>query len=544
MLRYLNPLTYLKWIGDFIYAWGMSLPWGSVPKTIPALILVLVLGVVTVIASSDGSSNWRSNLLKKQLMTALDADDFETAELLLTRQVRERPDDGDLLYRLAMIKNEEGKTDEASVIMENLVATKRNKEAARWLLANRYNNRKWEELTSDEREEFGSLAKLMFEEYPGDTGVKSLYADYLLSSKKPAEAMPILEELAEANPLRGLQAAALARRDRNYEKATEIAESSLNALIALSKEEPANLRLSMAVARNQIFLAELGDEDQYKSAINTLNRAIRLAKTPEEQNAARQAFGDAMVMLVRNIEQTSEGSTTDRVKIMEHLQVAMQYAPKNPRVLTLISNQVLATLDDDDEQIAALRKSLVSGSSPGVAHFIRGTAALMRNDADVASRELRLAREHMPLSSAVMNNLAVVLSQKEGINLEQPMKLVEEAIKVSKPQAPPHFYETRGQILMRMERYEDAIPDLERALAVPQLGKKAHLDLVTCYEQLNDSEMADLHRQAAAEFDQNQAIEKAKEQGTPEPANDEPSEAEPEQEAESEAPTDGETNDS
>ena len=120
MLKYLNPLTYFKWIGQFIYAWGMSLPWSSAPKTIPALLLVLALAIAAVIASSDSSNNWRSNLLKKQLMVALDTDDFDTAELLLTRQVRDRPADGDLRYRLAMIQNEHGKTEEAVSQMQML----------------------------------------------------------------------------------------------------------------------------------------------------------------------------------------------------------------------------------------------------------------------------------------------------------------------------------------------------------------------------------------------------------------------------------------
>ncbi len=258
MLRYLNPLTYLKWIGEFIYAWGMSLPWSSAPMTIPALILVLVLSLASVVAFSTSSNNWRSNLLKRQLSTALDTDDFDTAELLLKRQVLEKPNDGDLRFRLAMIQSEKGKDEEAVSQMQRLVSLKRHKEAARWLVREKFDKRKWSDLSDADKLEFGSLTKLMYDEYPKDAAVKSLYADYLIASENFPKAYPILRELAQQNPLRGLQAAAVARRELGKpEEASEIAERSLNKMSEMSDEDPTNLSVSLAVAQNQLFLKGL-----------------------------------------------------------------------------------------------------------------------------------------------------------------------------------------------------------------------------------------------------------------------------------------------
>ena len=525
MLRYLNPLTYLKWIGQFIYAWGMSLPWNNAPMTIPALILVLVLGVASVIAFSSSSNNWRSNLLKKQLMVALDTDDYKTAELLLARQVHDRPEDGDTRFKLAIVQDEQGKTEEAVSQMQRLVSTKRHKEAARWLVRTKFDQKKWQELTDEDKEEFGFLAKLMFDEYPNDPGAKNLYADYLIASGSLSKALPVLRDLAIQNPLRGLQAAAVARRLKLDEEANAIALRSLNEMSTMSDEDPTNLSVSLAVAQNQLFLK------RHTEAVQTLDKAMKLAKTPEHQQLARQAFGDAIVAFVQHIEDTSDGTIAERVRILKMLRVALEHAPKNPRVLTVVSNQVLATLNNDDEQIAAVRKALVSGVSPGVAHFIKGTAALMKNDSVTAARELKLASEHMPLSSAVMNNLAVVLVQNENVDLEQPLKIIEEALKLS-PNSPPHYYETRGQILMRMGRYQDAISDLERALVVKSLEKKAHQDLALCYEKVNDLEMAALHKQAFLDFEKDNPNIAAGQPEQPQPV--EPVSDEPEQDAEAE----------
>ncbi len=82
MLKYVNPLVWSRWISQFFYAWCMAIPWRDAPKAIPAIILMIVLVVTSVIAWSD-TSNWRSELLNNQLQVALDQENYETAELVL-----------------------------------------------------------------------------------------------------------------------------------------------------------------------------------------------------------------------------------------------------------------------------------------------------------------------------------------------------------------------------------------------------------------------------------------------------------------------------
>ena len=128
-----------------------------------------------------------------------------------------------------------------------------------------------------------------------------------------------------------------------------------------------------------------------------------------------------------------------------------------------MADQVLATLGDDDEQVTKLRDALVDGSSPAISHFIQGTSALMADDLDKATMHLKIASELMPRSGAILNNLAVAISTRGEAGLNEALKLSETAIETT-PNATPHFYETRGQILFRLERYLEAVPDLERAL--------------------------------------------------------------------------------
>jgi tetratricopeptide (TPR) repeat protein len=161
-----------------------------------------------------------------------------------------------------------------------------------------------------------------------------------------------------------------------------------------------------------------------------------------------------------------------------------------------VADKVLATMDDDNAEVVEIRQALIDGSSAGIAHFIRGTAALLRDDLDSATTSLQLAAEHMPHSAAILNNLAVALTARDDSKLEQALKISESAIRYS-DRPTPYYYETRGQILLRLGRYFDAIPDFERALRIPALAPAAHESLAECYRQVGDGELSRLHSQEA-----------------------------------------------
>ncbi|MEL6106507.1 MAG: tetratricopeptide repeat protein, partial [Planctomycetota bacterium] len=210
-------------------------------------------------------------------------------------------------------------------------------------------------------------------------------------------------------------------------------------------------------------------------------------------------LGDSSMNLtqawVKFIEESPSNTVTERLRVLKMLQAALRFAPNNPRVVTLIADHVLKSLDEDDTELVTVRNALVNGSSVGIAHFIKGTSALMKKDMKNAELHLELAVELMPRSGAILNNLAVALAMREDPDYERALELSGAAIDLVKTPT-PHFYETRGQILFRMGELKEAIPDLERALAEPSLAKKAHEMLANCYDEVGDKELADNHRTA------------------------------------------------
>lgn len=489
MIRYLNPLQWVKWGGQFVYLWTVSIPWRRVSAGIPAIGLTSGLLLLTFLAYSDGGS-WRRNLLTDQTNTAFQREDFDTAELLIRRKIASGDDSTATLYQLAIARSQGNEQNEALSLMRDLALNRRSDEAAMWLVEELYLGKKWTDLDVEGQAEFGRLLSLLAEENPKDLGIKQLYADYLIASSRFGEAIPFLRQLAETQPMRGLQAAALARREGDGELATRLADQTLARVEQKFKEEPANPGLALVVVRNQIFL------ERHADAVRTLSESIPLMKTDEHRRGLQQAMGDTIAAWVSLIEQQKNDTPIERLRVLKMLQVALQYAPNNPRVLTLVADQVLKTIDNEDDEVQTLRDALVEGTSPGIAHFVRGTVGLLNDDPEVGERHLTLAAKHLPNSGAILNNLAVAIAQRDDADLDKALALSEKAIStVSQPG--PYFFETRGQILFQMKRYLDAIPDLERALRTDALAKGAHQSLAICYTELGQADMAKDHADAA-----------------------------------------------
>lgn len=483
-----NPLTWFRWIGEFIRCWFLGIPWRDAPKAIPAVILSMVLFTTAFIAFSGGAG-WRNRLLDRQLRVSLDREDFPTAEIVIRRQLEADPKNVDLIHRFALVREAQSFEEEAKVLMRQLL-TRRHLPAAKWLLENQIIGKKLTDFSPEELDEVGRVLQLITEREDENLGAKRMYAEYLIFEQRLSSAIPVVLELSKVEPMRGLQAAALARQLNEFDAAEQYASAALERVKEMHKDDPTNSNIAMSIARNQIFL------ERHSDAIRTLKGSIDVAKTPEERRMLTQALGDAIVAYVTYIEKSPTNTVQERLRVLMMLDAAVKIAPNNPRVVTMVADHVLSSLNEDDEQIATVRAALISGSPAGIAHFIKGTSALMKEDLAMAELHLEKAAEQLPRSGAILNNLAVALALKEAPEYEKALQVANAAID-NVPTPTPHFFETRGQILFRMGRFREAISDLERALPAPDLKRRSHLMLADCYDKVGDADLAQGHRDAA-----------------------------------------------
>jgi hypothetical protein len=101
----------------------------------------------------------------------------------------------------------------------------------------------------------------------------------------------------------------------------------------------------------------------------------------------------------------------------------------------------------------------------------------------------------MPDIPLFVNNLAGVLAVGPDADLPRALATINPVI--ARWPAERRFRETRGQILARMARWEEALPDLEAALAVYPDSRALHRTLAEAYEHLDAPGLAAEHRRRA-----------------------------------------------
>ena len=98
----------------------------------------------------------------------------------------------------------------------------------------------------------------------------------------------------------------------------------------------------------------------------------------------------------------------------------------------------------------------------------------------------------------VGNNLAWVLANKEHADLDRALKIIESVLRDD--DTDPIHRDTRGQIFVKQQRWNDALDDLEFALQSNQLSgnKQLHQALAQAYDGLDQKSLAAKHRDLAA----------------------------------------------
>lgn len=538
------PKAVNRTLSGFLLVWFWSFPWKRLLLGLPFLLVCIFFANLFMRRGDEGR---RQQFLQGQLKQAFAKDDFETARLVLHRQLQSNSKNIEARFRMGQVLDSLGRQEEAVRVMRELAFPETEREqfleplevkdeavakalgqketekettdpsrsasrdasirkrfrtadsrAARWLIAKYYVPRFEKELSEAERSDFMDLLDWLYMNSPKDIEIARLYVGQLMLNGRLEEALPVMVQLMPTSPVYGIQAAVLARQAGFETRAVSFAENSLNQFIELYKKDSNRSEIAIAIAKNYVFL------NQYERATSVLNFAIGKATEAATQQELRQHLGDCYVLWAESINLKPVKTTEDRVQILKLLESALTNAPGNDLVMQMVSDQVLETINDSNPEIAALQVALVRGISPGVSHFIRGTGALLKGNTEAAVMHLEIAAKTLPQSDVILNNLACVIAKRQDGDLERALLLIDSVIQRNQ-QPSPYFYDTRGQILCKLGRYKEAIPDLEAALALPALAKDAHQALGECYKNLAADQLSQQHFAEAARLTAEQA---------------------------------------
>lgn len=503
---------------DFCVFWLLTLPWTKIALSIPFWLSLFFVGVLW----SDRNDRVREDrYLTQRLSDALRAEDYDSAKLLIDRKLKNNPGDEDAQYERALIMASNQETEAATRMMfqlatgdirgadfakkpdspegvvnalETLSRVKfggGNARAGLWLLSQHFAPKMANGLTEIDAAFLDGMLPWLNEKYPKDVALANLYADRLVALNMNSAALPVIERVAEQSAELSLKAAILARSIGQAQTAQGYAEKALSMLQQKGSTTPDAFAMRMTEAGCLVFL------DRHQEAIDAIGVAGGLAKTDAQQDAVRTKAAQVWVVWSAKMLEKGGLEDLDHQRVLANLQQAVKIAPQDPMVLTFLMNYLLATAKDDDQESAEIKESLLVSTSPGVSHFVRGTAASIRGDIDEAAFHLEIAAKDLPNSDVILNNLAYMLAFQQKPDLPRALQLIDLAISRQTNPA-PHFLDTRGHIRRKMGNWLEAIPDLEQGTKIPDLAAAAHEALADCYRQLGKEAQGASH-QAVAE---------------------------------------------
>jgi tetratricopeptide (TPR) repeat protein len=124
-----------------------------------------------------------------------------------------------------------------------------------------------------------------------------------------------------------------------------------------------------------------------------------------------------------------------------------------------------------------------------------GTVAATVGELDKSKDYLQRAIKKDPRNSIAWNNYAWILLQGPESDLQAALEAVNKALEIRPDEF--RYRETRGQALVRLGRWQEAIADLEYAANGMPESRDIHLSLAKAYDALGDKQLAQVHREHA-----------------------------------------------
>lgn len=143
---------------------------------------------------------------------------------------------------------------------------------------------------------------------------------------------------------------------------------------------------------------------------------------------------------------------------------SVQCDDSNPLVIRSLLDQLPIDRPDANDLRSTLDRSIGENNSPAVLEIFLAIDSMLKKDAKEAARRFALARTIDPDCSRILNNMAWTMGNTPPLRLSLALDLIDTAV----AQAPDQilFLDTRGQILAKLERWQDAMADLQKAKKV------------------------------------------------------------------------------
>ncbi len=412
-------------------------------------------------------------------------EDFERADFFARQLCGLLPGESQVQFDRALLVHSSGRQEEAEAMILQLATDRQFEPAMEWIC-----DKDLRSIEAASKPDETALRTLMnrlqflLSRNAGNRRANLMLGLLYLKQQQYGRAIPPLKaaigDRPEANPEAACALAVCLRQTQQLNESKQYSSRAADALLTRMATQPYNSETCVQTLR-ALVLSERESE--------ALDLVQQLAKSQSEAEQAQLNWlaGEVCAQWCRRL-RTREGRTAeDLSKALVVMNAAITIGSQHPTVTDEMVR--LCCLSDLDDAVISqqLSVALDSGVAPGLVHFIQGTRFLLADppDQESALHHLELAKTHSGEMPGLLNNLADAMVHAENADLNQALSLVQEAIRMMPDQ--PYFYETRGSIHLKRKEYREAIADLEKALAAPELRSQAHQKLASAYEALGDA---------------------------------------------------------
>jgi predicted Zn-dependent protease len=174
----------------------------------------------------------------------------------------------------------------------------------------------------------------------------------------------------------------------------------------------------------------------------------------------------------------------------------LEYAPNNQAlIMHLIALTHLSGKEADQARDRLNALLTAGGQNSALLHFCLGADGWARGHPEEARQHFIMAYELAPQMPYIANNMAMMLSLSDPPDLPRALAIVQ--FLADKFPNDPHVLDTRGQILVKMGKWQEGVKCLE--LALPALTSKTmtHKALAEAYQHLGFKDLAEQHQRLA-----------------------------------------------
>ncbi len=451
--------------------------WVKIAACLPAL--VTATGALTfAIATSSKSDQEITERYLQEANLRRDAKDDAAASVYFERLVQLSPATPEFRYGLALSLAAVGQSGRAGAILSSLMPPEGPGYApahlwqARRLLQGK--DRSPQDLKAAERHLLRAL-----ESRPDHSETNDLMGRLYFATGRPEKAEPYLSKAAKDQPellfLLSKVGSALGRRD----EARRRAESALKIFRTRTESTPDDPTPRIYWAGAAILL------EDFQGAEKILQQGLTRADDPRYHQALAGVYAARADALAKD----PNASLADRLALLD---LGLRHEPNNSGLITRLMTIIQTDGEAAERGRSSLRSLLSAGKGTEIVHFALGIDAWKQGKTDKARLHWEQAIQLAPHMAVSANNLSWLLANAQPPDLPRALNLIDQVLQKHPDQ--PNFRSTRGHILVKLQRWKEALPDLEAALKGNPDEVDLHRALAETYDHLGDKEMAAEHR--------------------------------------------------